>query len=115
METRQDRLNEAQLFDECINPNVQEQVFKYLLDDLDDEHEAEAVEDHLLECRYCRDTFLTMLNVRVEANGARNLRDGAGSPAPTDSQVLRLADSKKQGKEENTPMPRAKSVGGPSK
>ena len=123
MEPRQGSSTETRLFEECINPGVQEKVFKYLLDDieaeqgaeLEAEQEAEAVEDHLLECRYCRETFLTMLSIRVEADGANNLRGGRGEPAPADAQLLTLADAEEQGAEETRPALRAKSARGQSK
>lgn len=115
MATRQGRSTETQLSEECIDSDVQEKVFKYLLDDIEDEPEAEAVEDHLLECRYCRETFLTMLSVRVGADGSNNLRGGSGDVAPTDAQLLKLADAEQQGGEENRPALRAKSARGQSK
>lgn len=114
METIHDMLTEAQPFEKCSNPDIRKQVFKYLLDDLDD-HEAEVVEDHLLECRYCRETFLTMLRIRTEADGAKNLRERRGEPAPNDAQILKLADSQKQDSEEKRPALCAKSARGPSK
>lgn len=123
METRQGNSTETRLIEECINPGMQEKVFKYLLDDieaeqgaeLEAEQEAEAVEDHLLGCRYCRETFLTMLSVRVAADGANNLRGDRGELAPADAQLLKLSDAEEPDGEEKRPVLRAKSARGQSK
>src|SRR5687767_9356820 len=107
METRQDSSTEPQLYEGCVsaNPDVQEQVHKYMLDDLEDAREAEAVEEHLLECAYCRETFLTMLSVRVGAAGATGLRGcgGADEGAPQDARLLNSADFKEQGGRQSPP------------
>lgn len=115
METREDRSTGAQPFEECINSGVQEKVFKYLLDDIEDEREADAAEEHLLECRYCRETFLTMLHVRVEANGMQGLRENRVEPVTADAQLLESAGLKEQDGEERHPGLRAKSARGQSK
>lgn len=88
--------SEAQFCGKCTETSIQEQVFSYLADDLEDSA-AEEVEDHLLECRHCREFFLAMLNTRGEASMAQSASGGGTGRVSNDGSVPRLADFRKKG------------------
>lgn len=79
----------------CTNPAIQEQVFAYITDKIEDSA-AEEVEDHLLECRHCREFFLIMLSIRGEAQKVGNLHVSEHWLTSNDALVPRLADSRKK-------------------
>lgn len=54
----------------CTRPTLGELLPDYILDLLADPA-AEELEDHLLECRHCKDKYLTILRVRGAAMRAR--------------------------------------------
>lgn len=95
MNKRQLNCTAEQLYVACTNPVIQIQVFPYITDQLEDSA-AEEVEDHLLECRHCREFFLIMLSIRGEAQKAGNLHDDETRLASNDAPVPRLADSRKK-------------------
>lgn len=86
---------EVQSYAICTNPPIQERVFAYIADQLDGSG-AEEVEDHLLECRDCREFFLTMLNVRKEVQKQGNLNGNEGIPKSNETLVPMLADYRKK-------------------
>jgi anti-sigma factor RsiW len=95
MNSRQlDRIK-GQLYVTCVNPVIEERVFAYITDELEDSA-VEEVEDHLLECRHCREFFLIMLSVRGEAQKAGDLRSSEDRLASNGTLVPRLADSRKK-------------------
>jgi hypothetical protein len=79
----------------CTNPTIEEQVFAYIADQLEDSV-VEEVEDHLLECRHCREFFLIMLSVRGEAQKVSNLHGSEDCLTLNDVLVPRLANSRKK-------------------
>jgi len=50
----------------CVSPKIGERLPDYIVDLLNDE-EAFVVEQHLAECRLCKERYLLMLRVRSEA------------------------------------------------
>lgn len=92
MNMSQRESTEAQFSGTCITPDVQDQVFEYIADLLED-REAERIEDHLLDCRHCREFFLTMRRIGSEAHKEQNSRGGEDGQSPNShAQVLRLSD-----------------------
>jgi hypothetical protein len=47
----------------CTSPALGAQVPDYIVDRLDDE-QAEVVENHLLDCKHCREMYLTIIRIR---------------------------------------------------
>ena len=91
MNTSQHEFTESQRREKCTNPALQAQLFDYIAELLSDEAQEE-VEDHLLDCQYCREFFLMMLNVRSEARRERILRSSKDDGTQGNVQLLRLAD-----------------------
>lgn len=63
----------------CVNPETGEKLPAYIVDLLDDE-EAFEIEQHLAECKLCKEWYLLMLRVRSEAPMRRDVavpRDAA--------------------------------------
>jgi predicted anti-sigma-YlaC factor YlaD len=79
----------------CTNPVIQEQVFAYIADQIEDSA-AEEVEDHLLECRHCREFFLIMLSIRGEAQKVSRPHGSQDCLTSNDALVPRLADFRKK-------------------
>ncbi|HEU4598015.1 MAG TPA: zf-HC2 domain-containing protein [Pyrinomonadaceae bacterium] len=79
----------------CTNPAVGDRLFIYLNNPLEDPS-AEAVEDHLLGCRHCRNILLKMLSLQKEARRASNARGHDDGSASNDAKVARLADFDKE-------------------
>ena len=111
MKTNNSRMTDAQRreLDEqvmpggrCTNPEVQKWLYSYISGTLENPETEEAddgllessktaqVEEHLLECRHCREFFLIMDGVGDEARSSRELRSdedsltrgGARAPTP---------------------------------
>jgi predicted anti-sigma-YlaC factor YlaD len=57
---------------------------------------AQEVEDHLLECRYCREFFLAVLSMRGEARMVKATRAGVDGNPSSNAKVARLSDFKKE-------------------
>lgn len=55
----------------CTSPELGAQVPDYIADLLDDE-KSEVVENHLLDCKYCREMYLAIVRLR-EAGRRRRL------------------------------------------
>jgi predicted anti-sigma-YlaC factor YlaD len=76
---------------QCVNPEARKELYAYISGTLESSESGE-VEDHLLECRNCRDFFLIMLSVGDEARASHELRSdaealtrgGAHVPPPDD-------------------------------
>lgn len=95
MNTSKHQFAEAQVNGVCENPDVRERLPVYITNPLEDPS-ANEVEDHLLDCRHCRELFVMMLRLHNEARSAKNLRGGGGNGrAANEAQVLRLADFRK--------------------
>jgi anti-sigma factor RsiW len=75
----------------CTKPGFAELVNKYLDDPLS-APEAKEVEDHLLDCRACREFVDMMLSIRGEA--ARSAR--ANDKGRKDGRPARLATYRKE-------------------
>jgi Putative zinc-finger len=88
-------LAEAQVNGACTNPVIREHLSFYITNPLEDPS-AEEVEDHLLDCRHCREVFLIMLSVRNEARVSRDKHNGENGRAAHDVKVLQLADFRKE-------------------
>ncbi len=95
MNTSQYKINEAQASGTCTHPTLGDRLSAYLADPVESPA-AEEVEDHLLECRYCREFFLMVLSIRGEARMAKKKRAGANGHSSNDEKVLRLADFRKE-------------------
>jgi anti-sigma factor RsiW len=54
----------------CTSPALGAQVPDYIVERLDDE-EAEVIENHLLDCKHCRATYLAI--IRIRETGRRRL------------------------------------------
>ncbi|HKU76871.1 MAG TPA: zf-HC2 domain-containing protein [Pyrinomonadaceae bacterium] len=59
----------------CDRPDVSGRLYAYL-DDPINEPAADEIEDHLLDCRDCRESFLTALNLRSAARKMGVVADG---------------------------------------
>lgn len=70
----------------CTQSGFTERVDRYLDDPLNDP-EAEEIEDHLLDCRACREFVDTMLSVRGEGARAAN----SNGQSIKDRQLTRIA------------------------
>jgi predicted anti-sigma-YlaC factor YlaD len=57
---------------------------------------AREVEDHLLECRYCREFFLAVLSMRGEARMVKAMRAGTDGGPLSNAKVTKLSDFKKE-------------------
>jgi anti-sigma factor RsiW len=62
----------------CTCPAVGVLLPDYIVELLEDPA-AEKVERHLVDCRHCKDRYLTILRVRGRARNARNRRGGDGN------------------------------------
>lgn len=88
------KLAQAHVSGTCSNPVVGERVSAYVTDPLGDPS-AEEVEDHLLDCRHCRDFFLVLLSLRDEARRTKNRR-GENGRASSEAAIFQLSDCRKE-------------------
>lgn len=86
---------EAQSDETCTHPHVGGRLADYLADPLN-YSTAQEVEDHLLECLYCREFFLAVLSIRGEARMVKQMSAGANGGQSDSTKVTRLADFKKE-------------------
>ena len=66
----------------CVSPETGKKLPAYIVDLLNDE-EAFEIEQHLAECKLCKERYLLMLQVRSETPARREVtvpQDGAGLP-----------------------------------
>ncbi len=78
----------------CTDPQVGEGLSAYITDPL--EEGAEDVEDHLLNCRPCREFYLTMLDILDEARAKNGARGGSNNGhTPDEEATPSLADFRK--------------------
>jgi anti-sigma factor RsiW len=70
MDTYFNLITETQSREVCTRPALGELLPDYIVDLLEDPA-AEEVEDHLLECRHCKERYLTILRIRGAAIRAR--------------------------------------------
>ena len=95
--TTNSHLIEAQYRDDCTYPTLGEMLPDYVVELLGDSASA-AVEDHLLDCLHCRETYLKMLRIDAPrrrdaaAPGGVPARASEATPAPTGRNVIRMAD-----------------------
>jgi hypothetical protein len=88
MNTKLNRATEETVGVVCCQPAIRKRLFEYVVDPLRYQG-AEEVEDHLLDCRDCREFVDAMIGMRAVA---RRL-DEAGSSG---SRVTRIADFRKE-------------------
>ena len=74
----------------CSNGAIKERLADYLVDPLD-EKLAEVVEEHLLDCRTCRELVLLMLEARQE------LTQGRPGHEPDANRVLNFLQFRRDG------------------
>lgn len=92
--TEQDESIDNKAGGTCSRPALREQLAVYILNPLTDPA-AEEIEEHLLDCRSCRELFLTMLKLRDSERQDRKLRAhaaGGGAARSGSAQVFRFAD-----------------------
>ena len=88
------KVTDAQPDGACINPAMGERLSAYLADPLESPA-AQEVEAHLLDCRHCREFFLTVLSFRGEARMAQKTKDGEEQCAEQHPKVLKMAHYRK--------------------
>lgn len=96
MNTSQHKHPVAHVSVSCAKPGIRQHLSIYITDPLDDPL-AEEVEDHLLDCRHCREFFMTMLQLRDEARRQKEARGGGNGRPSNEAKVFSLADFKKGG------------------
>jgi predicted anti-sigma-YlaC factor YlaD len=94
MSTNLYKLTDAQLSGACTYPATGERLSEYLADPLESPA-AKEVEEHLLDCRHCREFFLTILSMRGEARMAQITPDGEIGRQEQNANVLEMAYFKK--------------------
>lgn len=72
----------------CTSPALGAQVPDYIADLLDDE-KSEVVENHLLDCKYCREMYLAIVRLRESGRrrrlaANRNVQDIVPEAEPRD-------------------------------
>lgn len=95
MNMKQHEFAAAQSSGVCADPVVGERLFIYFSNPLEDPA-AEEVEDHLLDCRHCRNILLTMLSLQNETRRASDVSFNHDGSASNDAKVARLADFEKE-------------------
>ena len=85
-------LRETEVNGSCGNPNIREYLSEYATDSINHPLAGE-IEEHLLECRYCREVFLVMLGVRKQMAGNRNASEQGSST----ERFLNLLDFREPG------------------
>jgi anti-sigma factor RsiW len=78
MSTYVNQTTETQSIEVCTCPAVGALLPDYIVELLEDPV-AEKVERHLVDCRHCKEKYLTILRVRGRARNARHRRDGDGN------------------------------------
>lgn len=68
----QHKFAQTRLSGVCTNPTIGEGLSTYIVSPLDDPA-AEEVEDHLLECRHCREFYLRMVDIQAGERGKSSL------------------------------------------
>jgi|SRR5205085_2982777 len=95
------RTARALVWEVCNSPEIGELLPEYIADLLADSV-AEAVEDHLLDCLYCRENYLKVLSIAEAARRAKGARSDEGKHAlqdecaPGAATVLNMTDFKKR-------------------
>lgn len=79
----------------CTHPTLGERLSAYIVGLLEDT-EAKEIEDHLLDCRSCREFFSSVLSMRGEARKMNATRIGTDESTANGTKVLRLADFRKE-------------------
>lgn len=86
---------EPQFSGACIHPAIGGRLSAYITG-LIEGPAVKEIEDHLLECRSCREFFSTVASMRGEARKINSARNGGDEPAGSGAKVLRLADFRKE-------------------
>ena len=76
----------------CERPDISGRLYAYL-DDPINEPAAEEIEDHFLECRDCRELFLTTTNLR---DAARKMSVANGDEFPGEVDEVTPAESRRE-------------------
>lgn len=76
----------------CDRPDITGRLYAYL-DDPINEPAAEDIEEHLLGCRDCRESFLMALKLRCAGRDARIAED---EEIKGSADVVRIADFRKE-------------------
>jgi anti-sigma factor RsiW len=79
MDTYFNLITETQSREVCTCPSLGARLPDYIVELLED-LAAEEVEDHLLECRHCKERYLTILRIRSAALQARRGQEGVEQP-----------------------------------
>lgn len=91
------KFKDVHLTGACINPAAGERLSEYLADPLESPA-AKDVEAHLLDCRHCREFFLTVFSLRDAARTAQQTQEDAGggdARSEQDANVLAMAHFRK--------------------
>lgn len=76
----------------CTAPALGAQVPDYIVERLDDE-QAEVVENHLLDCKYCREMYLTIVRIQEAGRRRRMAADQNKEDALAEAKPQRRIDS----------------------
>jgi hypothetical protein len=95
MSTNLYKFTKAQAREVCACPAVGERLYDYIVDLLEDPV-AEEVEDHLLNCRCCRQEYLKLLSLRGAKGEPETKHDDGDAGAPNDKNVFSLAGFRKE-------------------
>lgn len=94
MSTTLYEVKEPQIGGLCLSRGFRERLAAYVTNPLD-YPSAEEIEDHLLDCRDCREFFLTMLKMRSHTTQSKNKAFRNGATDTDQAEVFRLADFRK--------------------
>ncbi len=83
----------AEVSDACADPHISKLIPEYV-NNLIADPSANEIENHLLECRHCREFFITLMQLRI-IHGNRGKRRARRRKALKSSSVVTLADFKK--------------------
>lgn len=83
----------GEVSDTCANPHISKQIPEYVNNPLEDPS-AKVIENHLLECRSCREFFILLLQLR-SVYGNAGKQKARRRKALKSANVVTLADFKK--------------------
>jgi len=101
MNTMSHHMIKAYYQEECIYPALGEMLPDYVVELLEDTAAA-GVEDHLLDCLHCRETYLKMLTLEAPRRRPAATPDSGTPPEPKampdadGSNVISMADFKRR-------------------
>lgn len=94
MSTNLHSLIEAQSEEVCIDPAVGSLLPDYLVDLLE-ETAAEQVDQHLLDCHRCKETYLAILRNCYTAQETKTVHGDDNGHQPNAAKVMKMTDFKK--------------------